>query len=48
MPEKKKNSEYANFDTVMRELLKVPHSQIKAKMEAEKQERKGRRRSKKK
>ena len=34
---KKRNSgEYENFDHTMRELLKVPHSEIKAKLDAEK------------
>jgi hypothetical protein len=30
------NQEYQNFNRTMVELLKVPHSQIKAKLEAEK------------
>ena len=28
--------EFNNFDRTMRELMKVPHSEIKAKLEAEK------------
>ena len=31
-----KKSEFENFDAMARELLKVPHSEIKAKLEAEK------------
>ena len=30
------SSEYDNFDRTMRELIKVPHSEIKAKLEEEK------------
>ena len=32
----KKTSEFANFDRTMRDLLKVSHAEIKAKLEAEK------------
>ena len=32
------NSEFDNFDRTMRELIKVPHSEIKAKLDAEKAE----------
>jgi hypothetical protein len=32
----KKLSEYDNFDRTMRELMKVPHSEIKAKLDEEK------------
>ncbi len=32
----KKLSEYDNFERIMRELMKVPHSEIKAKLDAEK------------
>jgi hypothetical protein len=32
----KKNNEFENFDRTMHELLKVPHSEIKAKLDAEK------------
>jgi hypothetical protein len=32
----KNNSEFQNFDRTMRELIKVPHSEIKAKLDAEK------------
>jgi len=35
---KTNTNEYANFEKLTRELLKVPHSEIKAKMEAEKKE----------
>jgi len=31
-----RKSEFDNFDSTVRELLKVPHSKIKAKLEAEK------------
>jgi hypothetical protein len=31
-----KQKQFENFDNVMRELLKVPHSEIKAKLEEEK------------
>lgn len=32
----KKSKEYENFERTMLELLKVPHSEIKAKLDAEK------------
>jgi hypothetical protein len=38
--------EFKNFDNTMRELLKVPHSEIKAKLDAEKKAKK-RKKSKK-
>lgn len=31
-----KQSEFENFDKTMRELMKVPHSEIKAKLDEEK------------
>ena len=31
-----RKAEYNNFDTLMRELIKVPHSTVKAKLDAEK------------
>jgi len=34
------NTEYENFDRTMREIMKVPHSEIKAKLDAEKLEKK--------
>jgi hypothetical protein len=37
---KRSNPEFNKFDTVMEDLLKVPHSEIKAKLEAEKVARK--------
>lgn len=40
------NTEFDNFDSTMRELIKVPHSEIKAKLDAEKKAKK-RKRSKK-
>jgi len=43
MPEK---TEFEKFDRTMRELLKVPHSEIKEKLDAEKQAKK-RKKSKK-
>jgi hypothetical protein len=33
---KKNSNEYDNFEHTMRELIKVPHSEIKAKLDAEK------------
>ncbi len=44
-----KQSEYERFDATMRQLLRVPHSEIKAKLEAEKAAKKDapKRRSKK-
>jgi hypothetical protein len=36
----KKNKEYENFDRTMRELMKVSHSEIKAKLDAEKEAKK--------
>jgi len=38
---KTKASEFENFDRTMRELLKVPHEQIKEKLDAEKVAKKG-------
>ena len=35
-----KNSEFDNFDLTMRELIKVPHSAIKSKLDAEKKAKK--------
>lgn len=35
-----KKSEYENFDHTMRELIKVPHSELKAKLDAEKKAKK--------
>jgi hypothetical protein len=36
----KKSKEYDNFDRAMHELIKVPHSEIKAKLDAEKKAKK--------
>jgi hypothetical protein len=36
MSRPKKTTEYQRFDDAMTQLLKVPHSEIKAKLEAEK------------
>jgi len=33
---KKDNSEFENFDRTMRQLMQVPHSEIKAKLDEEK------------
>jgi hypothetical protein len=41
-----KKNEFQKFDATMRELLKVPHSEIKAKLDEEKQAKK-RKKSKK-
>jgi hypothetical protein len=35
-----KSREYSNFDRTMRELMKVPHSEIKSKLDAEKKSKK--------
>jgi hypothetical protein len=35
---KKKSTEFRKFDAMMTELLAVPHSQLKAKLDAEKAE----------
>jgi hypothetical protein len=40
---KSESSEYENFDRTMRKLIAVPHSEIKAKLDAEKQAKKRRR-----
>lgn len=37
MTKAKKRSEYTTFDRMMRKLLSVPHSEIKARLDAEKQ-----------
>lgn len=37
---RQKNSEFGRFDHAMRELLKVPHSEIKSKLDDEKQAKK--------
>ena len=37
-----KQSEHGRFDSTMRDLMKVPHSEIKAKLDAEKAEKSGR------
>ncbi len=34
----KSNEQFENFDRTMRELIKVPHSEIKAALDAEKRE----------
>ena len=46
MKQQRVSQEYQNFDQTMTELLKVPHSEIKAKLEAEKKAKK-RKKSKK-
>jgi hypothetical protein len=38
-----KNKEYENFERAATELLKVPHDEIKAKLEAEKKAKKAKR-----
>ncbi len=44
----KSDKEFEQFDRTMKELLKVPHSEIKAKLDAEKaQKRTGKKRPKK-
>ena len=37
---KSRNPEFDNFDRAMHELMKVPHSEIKAKLDAEKKAKK--------
>ena len=37
---KQTESEFENFDRTMRKLMQVPHSEIKAKLDAEKAEKK--------
>ncbi len=44
----KKSREFEKFDRTMEQLLKVPHSEIKAKLEAEKAEKAERKRKAKK
>jgi hypothetical protein len=39
---KTQNSEFENFDSTMRTLMKVPHSEIKAKLDAERRAKKKR------
>jgi len=43
---KQTQQEYDNFDLTMRSLLRVPHSEIKEKLEAEKQAKKAKRKEK--
>jgi hypothetical protein len=38
MKERSKNSEYAAFENLLRRVVAVPHSEIKARLEAEKQQ----------
>ena len=40
----KRASEFDRFDSTMRELMKVPHSEIKAKLDAEKKVKKAKKR----
>lgn len=42
-----KNKEFENFDRAMEQLLKVPHSEIKKKLDAEKAEKAKKRKAKK-
>ena len=37
---KQENEEFRNFDRTMRELVKVPHSELKSKLDAEKRAKK--------
>jgi hypothetical protein len=41
-----KDMQYKNFDRTMRELMKVPHTEIKAKLDAEKKDKKLKRKKK--
>jgi hypothetical protein len=45
---KTNTNEYVNFEKLTRGLLKVPHSEIKAKLEAEKKEKAQRKKAKRK
>lgn len=45
---KKQSDEFANFDRTMRDLMKVPHSEIKAALDAEKAEKQSKKRKAKK
>ena len=47
MTNKNKNTEYDNFDRFMGHLLSVPHSEIKAKLDAEKAARQKKRKARK-
>jgi hypothetical protein len=42
-----KSNEFARFDSTMRKLISVPHSDIKAKLDAEKKSRRKKRKAKK-
>jgi hypothetical protein len=42
-----KNKEFENFDNTMKQLISVPHSEIKAKLDAEKREKDKKRKAKK-
>ena len=42
----KSGSEFENFDRTMQELMKVPHSEIKAELDAEKAAKKKKRKAK--
>ena len=44
---KQKQSEFEHFDSTMRTLMKVPHSEIKAKLDEEKAAKKKKRKAKK-
>jgi hypothetical protein len=43
----KRSEEFESFDRTMRKLVSVPHSEIKAKLDAEKVEKQGRKANKK-
>ncbi len=44
---KRESTEFQNFDNMMGELLKVPHSEIKKKLDQEKAEKQKRKKAKK-
>lgn len=44
----RESSEFSNFDRTMRELIKVPHSEIKAALDAEKAAKEKKRKARKK
>jgi hypothetical protein len=47
MMKRKESAEFENFDRAMEQLLRVPHSEIKKKLDAEKEEKRKRKAAKK-
>ena len=48
MPRGNESEEFSNFDRTMRELMKVPHSEIQAQLKAEKSAKQQKRKARKK